>query len=113
VIKRSEPIEQPGEQEAASPAMADLQQHLGRDIGFANPMLYAMFTATPGAFHDIQHVANAGVVRANFLNSIDVTAGYAYIFRSFDFTTGLTIHTVAGYDNVTGIGSPNGVNFFQ
>jgi subtilase family serine protease len=93
--------------------MADLQQHLGSDIGFANPMLYATFTKTPGAFHDILHVANAGVVRANFLNSIDATAGYAYIFRSFDFTTGLTIHTVPGYDNVTGIGTINGVNFFK
>ncbi|HLY13243.1 MAG TPA: S53 family peptidase, partial [Candidatus Limnocylindrales bacterium] len=93
--------------------MADLQEHLGHDIGFANPWLYATYSATPTAFHDIQHVANAGVVRSNFVNSVDATAGYAYIFRSFDFTTGLTIHTVAGYDDVTGLGSPNGVNFFK
>lgn len=93
--------------------MADLQQHLGSNIGFANPMLYATFKATPSAFNDIQHIANAGVVRANFNNSIDATAGYSYRFRSFDFTTGLTIHTAVGYDNVTGIGSINGTNFFK
>lgn len=93
--------------------MADLQQLKGSDIGFANPMLYALDLSTPSAFNDILHVANAGVVRANFVNSVDATDGYAYIFRSFDFTTGLTIHTVAGYDDVTGIGSVNGVNFFK
>jgi len=29
------------------------------------------------------------------------------------FTTGLTIHTVPGYDNVTGLGTINEVNFFK
>lgn len=90
--------------------MADLQQLQGHVIGFANPMLYRL-SAT--ALHDILHIANAGVVRANFVNSVDAADGYAYRFRSFDFTTGLTIHTVAGYDNVTGLGTINGVNFFK
>jgi subtilase family serine protease len=90
--------------------MADLQQLKGEPIGFANPLLYSLPTS---AYHDIQHVANAGVVRSNFVNSVDDSDGYAYIFRSFDFTTGLTIHTVPGYDNVTGRGSVNGANFFQ
>ncbi len=40
-------------------------------------------------------------MRSNFVNGVDASDGYAYIFRSFDFTTGLTIHTVPGYDNVT------------
>jgi subtilase family serine protease len=90
--------------------MADLQQHLEKNIGFANPRLYGMSSSN---FNDILHVADAGVVRANFNNSIDATKGYAYVFRSFDFTTGLTIQTVLGYDNVTGIGTINGVNFFK
>jgi subtilase family serine protease len=90
--------------------MADLQQHMGSDIGFANPLLYGMSSSN---FNDILHVADAGVVRANFNNSEDATGGYAYRFRSFDFTTGLTIHTVIGYDNVTGIGTINGLNFFK
>ena len=90
--------------------MADLQQQKGHAIGFANPLLYSL---PASAYHDIQHVAHAGVVRSNFVNSVDASDGYAYIFRSFDFTTGLTIHTVAGYDNVTGRGTVNGANFFQ
>jgi len=91
--------------------MADLQQHRGTNIGFANPMLYGL--SGSAAFNDVLHVDQAGVVRANFNNNVDATAGYAYRFRSFDFTDGLTIHTVKGYDNVTGIGTVNGVNFFQ
>jgi subtilase family serine protease len=90
--------------------MANLQQLKGHPIGFANPLLYSL---PASAYHDIQHVANAGVVRSNFVNSVDASDGYAYIFRSFDFTTGLTIHTVPGYDNVTGRGTVNGANFFQ
>jgi subtilase family serine protease len=90
--------------------MADLQQLKGHAIGFANPLLYSL---PAGAYHDILHVANAGVVRSNFVNSVDASDGYAYIFRSFDFTTGLTIHTVPGYDNVTGRGSVNGGTFFH
>ena len=90
--------------------MADLQQLKGSAIGFANPLFYGL---PANAFNDIQHVDKAGVVRANFNNSVDASAGYSYRFRSFDFTTGLTIHTVPGYDNVTGIGTVNGVNFFK
>ncbi|MHB8399689.1 MAG: S53 family peptidase [Candidatus Limnocylindrales bacterium] len=93
--------------------MADLQAAKGGPaLGFANPMLYLLSTSTPSAFHDITHLANAGVVRVNLNNSVDATAGYSYRFRSFDFTTGLTIHTVSGYDNVTGIGTINGSVFF-
>ena len=88
--------------------MADLQQGLGHDIGFANPYLYAH----QAGFHDIQHVANAGVVRSDFKNFVDASAGYLYSFRSFDFTTNLSIHTTAGYDAVTGLGTINGSVFF-
>ncbi|MGD0121925.1 MAG: hypothetical protein ABSC46_05115 [Candidatus Limnocylindrales bacterium] len=90
--------------------MADMQQLKGSAIGFANPLLYSL---PANAFNDIQHVDKAGVVRANFNNSVDASAGYGYRLRSFDFTTGLTIHTVPGYDNVTGIGTIDGVNFFK
>lgn len=90
--------------------MADLQQLKGTDIGFANPLLYSM-SAT--AFHDVQHVANAGVVRSDYVNGTSAAAGYVYSFRSFDFTTGLTIKTTVGYDRVTGRGSIDGSQFFK
>ena len=37
--------------------MADLQQHKGSAIGFANPMLYSL---PASAFHDILHVDQRG-----------------------------------------------------
>ncbi|HEY5630203.1 MAG TPA: S53 family peptidase, partial [Candidatus Limnocylindrales bacterium] len=84
--------------------MALAEQHAGHALGFSNPRLYA--AAGGAAFNDVVHVADAGVVRVNYINSIDASAGYRYIFRSFDFTTGLTIHTAPGYDQVTGLGTP-------
>lgn len=90
--------------------MADRQQQLGHVIGFANPMLYAL---PASAFNDIRAVDKAGVVRANFNNGVDASGGYQHRYRSFDFTSGLTIHTVVGYDNVIGRGSINGANFFK
>ncbi|HEX5465451.1 MAG TPA: S53 family peptidase [Candidatus Limnocylindrales bacterium] len=90
--------------------MADLQQHRGQAIGFANPLLYSMGAA---AFHDVQHVADAGVIRSDYVNGTSAADGYVYSFRSFDFTTGLTIKTTVGYDRVTGLGSINGSQFFK
>jgi subtilase family serine protease len=83
-------------------ALAD--QHAGHALGFVNPKLYA--AAGSAAFNDIVHVANSGAVRVDFANGIDGSDGYVYSFRSFDFTDGLTIHTVSGYDQVTGLGTP-------
>jgi len=50
-------------------------------------------------------------VRAEYANGIDPTGGYLYTLRSLNFDTGLTIHTRTGYDDVTGVGSPNGSAF--
>jgi subtilase family serine protease len=84
--------------------LALAEQNAGHPLGFANPDLYA--AAGSAAYNDIQHVDQAGVIRVNDLNGYDGAAGYGYLFRSFDFTSGLTIHTVAGYDEVTGLGTP-------
>ena len=40
-------------------------------------------------------------------------SGYSYFLRSFNFDSRLTIHTVSGYDNVTGVGTPNGAAFLS
>ena len=84
-------------------------------IGFANPALYASYAA--GAFTDIQHVADLGIVRndsTDFVGCKYPTSDgkYCYTLRSVDYQA-LTIHTVAGYDNVTGMGSPNGQTFIS
>jgi len=101
----------------ASPLFAGFialaQQHAGRTFGFANPLLYAH--AGSSAFHDIQQPASPmAVVRVNFNNSVDASAGYsAPSLRTLDADGLLTIHVRAGYDDVTGIGTPNGTSFLD
>src|SRR5436190_516246 len=89
----------------SSPLMAGImavaQQVRGSQIGFANPLIYSL----PGSsFHDVQHQDGA-VVRADYVNSEDGSDGLLFSARTFDQT--FTLHTTAGYDDVTGIGSPN------
>jgi subtilase family serine protease len=96
----------------SSPLMAGVMaladQQAGRPHGFANPVLYAQY-ATP-ALHDVvapdQPIA---VVRNDFVNGVDASDGVLTKLRTFDQTQSL--HTTPGYDDVTGIGSPNGQRF--
>ncbi|HEX6471351.1 MAG TPA: S53 family peptidase [Streptosporangiaceae bacterium] len=95
----------------ASPVYAGLvalaQQKAGRTFGFANPLFYAR--AGTAAFHDIQRPAAAlAVARDDYVNGVDAGAGYAVSLRSLDVDSLLTIHVRNGYDDVTGIGTPNG-----
>ena len=77
-------------------------------IGFANPALYAAGTA---AFHDITHSTTpVAQVRANYKNFVDASGGYSYYLRTTDFD-GLFIHATTGYDDETGLGTPNGAAF--
>ena len=83
------------------------QQKAGHPYGLANPALYT----TRAASTDITKadlLANPGVARTDFANSVDATDGYLYSERLLDFDEGLTIHVLYGYDDVTGNGSPNG-----
>lgn len=75
--------------------------------GLANPTLYR----ARGTAYDITKAERdtyPGDVRVDYKNSVDPTAGYSYTARWFDFDEPLTIHVRPGYDDVTGIGSPNG-----
>jgi len=89
----------------SSPIMAGIMaladQAKGSAHGFANPVFYA--NATSGAFYDVLHQSGA-VVRVNYNNSVDATAGLAYRLRTFD--QGLSLRTTAGWDDITGLGSP-------
>ncbi len=89
-------------------------QDAGR-MGLANPALYS--TAGSDANHDIvpqsQNATDpttnpAGVVRPDYANSINPSGGYVYTLRTFDDHS-QTIGTAVGYDDVTGIGTPNGL----
>jgi subtilase family serine protease len=78
------------------------------DHGFTNPLLY-QFTSRTRAINDVRHVTG-GVVRVDYVNGVDASGGLTTSVRTFDFQ-GLTIQTAPGYDNVTGLGTPNGKAF--
>ena len=82
--------------------MALADQAAGHAHGFANPLFYA----NPRAFYDVLSVKTA-VARRNYVNSVDASAGTVDRLRTFDDYSGSpTQHTNAGWDNVTGLGSP-------
>jgi subtilase family serine protease len=87
-------------------AVADSLDHFHH--GFINPVLYKL-TSHTSAISDVKHVAGA-VARVDYANSVDASGGLLRSARSFDYPN-LTIHTTAGYDNVTGLGAPNGILF--
>ena len=75
--------------------------------GLANPTLYRT-KATSLDITKADRATYPGDVRVDYVNSVDASAGYKYSARWFDLDEALTIHVVPGYDNVTGLGSPNG-----
>jgi subtilase family serine protease len=78
--------------------------------GFANPALYR--AAGSSAFRDIRPGPKRAVVRNNFANDENDADGLLTSVRTFDFP-GQSIHTAPGYDDVTGLGTPNGVDFLR
>ena len=98
----------------ASPLMAGVMaladQQAGRHHGFANPALYAQY-GTPAYRDTVAPDQPIAVVRNDFVNSVDATGGIVTSLRTFDQTQSL--HTTPGYDDVTGVGSPNGLKFLN
>lgn len=95
----------------ASPLYAGMfalaQQKAGHAFGLANPVLYgARSTSIDITKSDI--AAYPGDVRSDYVNGVDVVDGYVYSARYFDRDDALTIHVRPGYDDVTGVGVPNG-----
>jgi subtilase family serine protease len=89
-------------------AVADQAAHVRH--GFINPVLY-QFTSRTGAVRDIRHVDGA-VIRVDYVNGLDASEGLTTSARTFDYGD-LSIHTRPGYDNVTGLGVPNGRLFLR
>jgi subtilase family serine protease len=98
----------------ASPLLAGMMaladQAAGFHHGFANPALYGM--AGSAAFHDITPSnGKLAVVRNDYNNSLDASAGVSTSLRALDHDSSLA--TAPGYDNVTGVGTPNGAPFLR
>ena len=79
--------------------MALAQQHAKHSFGFANAVLYK--ASKKGAFSDVLPLA-----------SPQATAPYYGVVATFDFEA-QSIHTTAGFDDVTGLGTPNGQTFLS
>ncbi len=84
--------------------MALADQKAGHPHGFANPAFYSI---AGSAYNDIVDPASTvAVVRTNFNNGEDASAGLSYRLRTMNQT--LSLHTTPGYDDVTGLGTPTG-----
>ncbi|HEX3329980.1 MAG TPA: S53 family peptidase [Gaiellales bacterium] len=94
----------------ASPLMAgivaDAAQHAKSRLGFLNPAIYKMAKAHFGAFRDVGSIPGANI-RPDFANGLNKADGILYSVRTFDQDSSLT--TGPGWDDVTGVGSPNAV----
>ena len=87
--------------------MALADQRAGHAHGFANPALYQ---AGASAYHDVSGDGPTyGAVRSDFVNGENAALGIRYTLRLMN-TTG-TLAVRPGYDDVTGLGSPNGTSF--
>src|SRR5581483_3444591 len=84
--------------------VANVQQAVGSRIGFANPYIYALAHA-PGAYYDVTPQGDAGNVRSDYVNGLNAKDGIVNSVWTFDQDSSLT--TGAGWDDVTGVGTPN------
>lgn len=84
------------------------------DFGLANPALYssavraAMVDIAPRGAKDNPLTNPTGAVRPDYVNGVDGSDGYVYSVRLFDYDAPLSIHVRTGYDDVTGLGVPDG-----
>ena len=91
----------------SSPIMAGIMaladQAAGHPHGFANPVFYSL--AGSASFTDIVSPASTvAIVRTNYNNNVDASAGLNYRLRTLNQT--LSLQTTPGYDDVTGLGTP-------
>jgi subtilase family serine protease len=73
-------------------------------LGFLNPTIYQEAGST--SFNDVKGAPkDAGNVRADYANGLDASGGMTYSIRTFNQDASLA--TRQGWDDVTGVGSPN------
>jgi subtilase family serine protease len=104
--------------------IADAVQAAGTPLGFLNPVLYKAYKATPAAFDDTRLPPNphsAAVIRVDYANSVNASAGYVMSMRPLNYegpetycdatgncaTRNVSLTTGPGFDSMTGMGSIN------
>ena len=89
-------------------AVADQFSH--RSLGFINPVYYKLLD-TP-ALHDIVAPSSPlAQVRTDYANFLDSSTGYLFRLQTVDVQSS-TLHDTPGYDDETGVGTPDGPAFF-
>ena len=104
--------------------IADADQAAGTPLGFLNPVLYKAYKATPAAFDDTRlppDPHSAAVVRVDYANAVNGSAGYVMSMRALNYegpetycdatgncaTRDVSVTTAPGFDSMTGMGSIN------
>jgi subtilase family serine protease len=92
-------------------------------LGFANPAIYAAYAENNGSLHDVQGTTIGGydwVFRNDFFNTLNANDTNPVIAPNGIITskrtlgyTGQFIQTGPGYDDMTGVGSPDGPTFLD
>ncbi|MBA2534354.1 MAG: S53 family peptidase, partial [Rubrobacter sp.] len=98
----------------ASPLMAGVQalatQAKGHRLGFANPRIYDLARSGGEEFTDVTSAHDSAAnVRPDYANGVNARDGILYSVRTFDDDSSLD--TNPGWDDVTGVGSPNSAYF--
>jgi subtilase family serine protease len=91
--------------------MAIADQAARHPHGFANPALYRQYGTS--ALYDPKPKTGLGLVRVDYVNGVDAADGTSTTLRSVDVTVGTILRARTGYDDITGIGSPNGTSFLR
>lgn len=91
-------------------ALADQKAHMHH--GFANPALYRAYKHHKKAFRDVRKLGHkTAVLRHDYLNGLDRSGGVKASVRTLGVLN--TLHLRKGYDDSTGLGSPNGSSFLK
>jgi subtilase family serine protease len=89
-------------------AVADQFSH--KSLGFINPLYYKLLGTK--ALHDISAPKSpVAQVRADFVNGLDNSQGLLFKLQTIDVQQ-TTLHDTKGYDDETGVGTPDGPAFF-
>jgi subtilase family serine protease len=89
-------------------AVADQFTH--RPLGFINPLYYKL-VGTRAVHDSVAPKAPVAQVRTDYANFLDSSTGYLFRLQTIDVQSS-TLHDTPGYDDETGVGSPNGPWFF-
>jgi subtilase family serine protease len=89
-------------------AVADQLHH--RSLGFINPLYYRLLGGR--GLHDIVAPRSpVAQVRTDYANFLDNSEGLLFRLQTIDVQSS-TLHSTRGYDDETGVGTPDGPAFF-